>query len=127
MTLLTIKRNTSYTFTETIQPQGSGGYVLGANGILGWTFWLTAKYDYSDADAAAAIQKLPASWTIQVHGDSTTAGVVFCTINPADTAALPPYQVTLVFDVKAKDESGRIFSVDDGTLTVSPDVSVSAS
>lgn len=110
-------RGDTRTVTETVGPTG-----LGSGGVAGWSFWFTAKLNLSDADTAAVIRKLPADWAIQTVGSDTVAGVVLCTINPADTASLPPYQVALSYDVQAKDTSGNIFTIDSGTLTVTADV-----
>lgn len=125
MGTLTMTRGDTKTVTETIQPKDAlGNQVLGANGIAGWSFWMTAKYDAGDADSAAVFQKVPINWTANTNGNQTTAGVATCTLNPSDTSALPPYQVTLVYDVQAKDTSGNIFTIDSGTLTVTPDVTI---
>lgn len=113
-------RGDTRTVTETVGPAG-----LDVNGIAGWSFWLTAKYDPNDADVNAVFQKVPADWALQSTGNATTAGVTLCTIQPADTASLPAYEVSLFYDVQAKDTNGNIFTIDNGTLTVSADVTIS--
>jgi hypothetical protein len=115
MTALTMFRGRSMTITESLTN-------LGSSGISGFKFWFTAKNDYADADAAAAIQKLPAAWAQDTAGDATHPGVAHCNLAPADTASLPPYQIVLVFDVQAEDALGNFFTVDSGTLTVMPSV-----
>lgn len=117
---LTMVRGDTRTVTETVGPTG-----LDSNGISGWSFWFTAKYDPNDADANAVFQKVPADWALQVAGDATTAGVILCTINPNDTLSLPAYRVVLFYDVQAKDTSGHIFTIDSGDLTVVADVTIS--
>lgn len=125
MTDISMYRGDTRTITETIQPLAADGtQVLGASGITGWSFWLTVKKDPGDADASAVFQKVPGSWTTNNPGNATTAGVVTCTINPADTASLPGYRSVLQFDVQAKDGSGNVFTIDRGTLTVDADVTV---
>lgn len=115
-------RGDTRTITETIGPTG-----LPAGGIAGWSFWFTAKVSADDPDSAAVVQKLPAAWAIQTVGSSSIAGVVLCTLNPSDTANLPPYQVNLVYDVQAKDTNGNIFTLDNGILTVVTDVTIATS
>lgn len=123
MGTLAMLRGDVRTITASVAPlDAQGSQVLSGAGITGWKFWFTAKYDYSDADSAAAIQKLPAAWSVQTAGGVSTAGVATCTLTNADTAGLPPYQVTLVYDVQAEDTLGNPYTVDSGTLTVSPDV-----
>lgn len=121
MTNLTMYSGNSRTVTESVGPTG-----LGAPGIAGWEFWLTVKWDPSDPDADAVLQKGPSAWTITTPGDGTAnppiAGVAFCNILPADTITLGAYQVELTFDVRAKDSLGNIFTIDYGTLTVVPSV-----
>jgi len=120
---LTMSRGDARTLTATVQPLDAfGNQVLGASGITGWKFWFTAKYDYSDADATAVFQKLPAAWQITTAGNATTPGIAICNLVHSDTAALPAYQVTLVYDVQAEDANGNPYTIDAGTLVVSPDV-----
>ncbi len=122
MTDLTMYRGDTKTVQETIGPTG-----LDSNGIAGWSFWFTAKYDPSESDAAAAIKRVPNDWTVQEAGNATTAGVVVTTLTPATTASLPPYTVVLAYDVQCKDDHGNIFTLDAGTLTILPDVTIATS
>src|SRR5260370_30824781 len=120
-TLAMIRRDTK-TVTETIQPKDIlGNQVLGSGGITGWQFWMTAKYDPGDPDSLAVFQKLPAAWSVTQAGNTTTPGIVFCILSPADTASVPGYQVLLSYDVQAKDTGGHIFTIDSGTLIVAAD------
>lgn len=124
---LQMYRGDSLTVTETVGPVG-----LGANGIQGWQFRMTAKWDADDPDSAAVFQKVPSAWQITTQGVGPTgsppvggtAGVVFCNLLPSDTASLPAYQVALQFDVQATDASGHVFTIDAGTLTVFADVTI---
>lgn len=128
MSILNMTRGDTKTVTETIAPVNSSGQqVLGASGVTGWLFWMTAKHDPRDTDAAAVFQKLPVQWTVTQAGNLTTSAIVFCILAPADTASLPPYQSSLYYDVQAKDTSGNIFTIDSGTLIVSADVTIATS
>ena len=125
MSSLAMTRGDTRIVTTTISNlDANGNVVFGVNGVTGWTFWMTAKYDPGDTDASAVFQKLPASFSITTPGNAATPAVVTCTLAPADTASLPGYQVVLSYDVQAKDTSGNIFTVDSGTLTVSADVTI---
>jgi hypothetical protein len=118
----TMSRGDSATFTETIQPVNSlGQQVLSSNGITGWEFWLTLKWDWGDDDGAAVFQKIPSDWTITQPGDMVTPGIAFVNINPADTASLPGRTVKLKYDVQAKNAIGNIFTLESGTWTIVPD------
>jgi hypothetical protein len=95
---------------------------LTSSGLTSCTFWLTCKRAATDPDSAAIFQKLNASFTVDAVGNLTTPGVIHCTIAPADTATLAEYGVALVYDVQMKDSTGNIYTVDSGTLTLTPDV-----
>ena len=125
MSALAMTRGDTRTVTTTVSNlDAQGNTVLGTNGVTGWSFWMTAKYDTGDSDASAVFQKLPASFTIVTPGNATTPALVQCTLAPADTSSLPGYQVVLSYDVQAKDTNSNIFTVDSGTLTVSADVTI---
>ena len=94
---------------------------LTASGLAGYSFWFTVKNDVSDLDAAAVIQKSGAEFAVVANGDATTPGVVTCKLDPADTAGLPDYLVSLPYDVQVKDSLGNITTVASGHLKVSPD------
>jgi hypothetical protein len=113
-------RGDDKTFTEYVGPAG-----LDSNGINGWQFWLTVKYDDDDADGDAVFQKVPGEWQMAQKGDASTQGIAFCNIVPADTNSLPGHQVALVYDVQAKDTAGHIFTLESGTWTVTADSTVS--
>jgi len=128
MSQLTMYRGDTKTVTVTVQPvDASGNQVLGSGGIAGWSFWMTAKRDPSDLDSQAVFQKLPAAWSISSAGDATHPGVAFCNLAPADTASLPPYQLTLVYDIQAKDLTGNIFTIDAGAILVNVDITIATS
>jgi len=99
---------------------------LGSQGLSGASLWFTAKRSYADADAAAIIHKVTADFTIDQQGDSQTPGIAHFSIQPAETSGLPAHQVDLVFDVQMKDSNGNVTTVDSGTLTVTPDVTLAS-
>src|SRR5579872_7247955 len=95
---------------------------LTSTGLTSCTFWLTVKRAITDPDASAIFQKLNASFTVVQNGNQTTPGIVQVTINPVDTSGIAEYGVSLVYDVQMKDSTGNIYTVDSGTLTLTPDV-----
>lgn len=101
---------------------------LTAAGLTGYKFWFTAKSAFTDADANAVIKKIgqqaapTGDFTVVTLGSDTTAGVVTCKINPADTASLPDYDSVLLYDVQFEDSDGDVSTVASGTLTVQVDV-----
>lgn len=110
-TELSMTRGDSATFTSVVTRSGA------AVNLTAGTVWFTAKYRASDADAAAVFQKLTGAG---VTGDA--GGTVTVTLSPADTAGLPAYPTTLVWDLQLRESDGRITTVDMGTLTVAGDV-----
>jgi hypothetical protein len=100
---------------------------LSSSGLTGCIFWLTCKRAATDPDSAAVFQKLNGDFTVDQNGNATTPGIVHCMINPTDTASLAEYSVTLVYDVQMKDASSNIYTVDSGTLTLTPDVTQATS
>jgi hypothetical protein len=100
---------------------------LTASGLTGYSYWFTAKNQYSDADLSAVIRKTgsqatPNDFTTVTLGDAVTSGVITCTINPADTNTLPDYDSQLEYDVQIEDASGHVTTVATGILTVKVDV-----
>lgn len=99
--------------------------VFQANGapadISGWTAWFTAKFYVNDPDLRAVMR--------QDNGDlggivltQPTIGKLEVTVAPIATRGFPDGAVELVYDVQVRDNSGRVSTVDSGTLTVNPDV-----
>lgn len=95
---------------------------LPAGGLTGCSFWFTAKYFPTDADSAAAIQKLPGNFSVLTVGSNTVPGVVQVILGPSDTASLPYYTLMLTWDIQMKDSLGNIYTVDSGALRISPDM-----
>ena len=90
--------------------------------LTGWTLWFTAKYQAVDADQNAVIQQDNATVGGVVVVGPATNGNIAVTAAPLSTRGFPDAPVTLVYDIQGKDGSGRIFTMETGTLTVAPDV-----
>jgi hypothetical protein len=95
---------------------------LPVTGFTGYSAWFTAKNQVSDTDATAVIKKIPVDFTTIVVGSDVVAAVITCKIVPADTNALPDYDVQLAYDAQVEDGSGNVTTVADGTLTVKADI-----
>lgn len=102
-----------YTFTFT----DSTGTAID---VSNWTFWLTAKWKYEDADADAVIQvtKEPPH---DGSNDDPTNGKVVITI-PSDAVSDDQEPGTLLCDIQRKDGSGNIRTIVVGVLEIQPDV-----
>lgn len=87
--------------------------------ITGWSFWFTLKYYYSDPDLAAVAQ-LTSSPPTGVTITDAVNGKLLITMQPIVTRSFPDQPTKLVYDVKGKDATGNITTVDSGTLTVNP-------
>jgi hypothetical protein len=102
--------------------------VTGVNGRpypwAGVTIWFTAKKSVNISDALAAIHK-----TGSRDGgdfDLSVDGVAVADINSADTTSLPNKTETYLYDVQIKRPDGAIESVDEGTITISAEVTVAS-
>lgn len=89
--------------------------------LTGKTLRFTAKRSHSNTDAEAVTSK--------VSGDGIElmeeTGMAEIALDPADTRDLPARLVRLVYDVQLKSGS-EVFTVAAGTLTVNPDVTITA-
>lgn len=114
---LTIYRNDDASFDITVTQNGT------VQNITGWSFRMTAKWRYSDLDAAAV-------FTLTVGSGITlttpASGIATVTIGRALTSTLPPHRVDLVYDIQtnASASTGTANTIMSGTLTVLPDVSI---
>ncbi len=120
MSTLTMFHGDTPTFSATISN-------LSSSGLAGCELWMTAKRAATDPDSAAVFQKPNASWVIDQTGNASTPGIAHVQLANADTASLPLYPVALVYDIQLKDASGDIYTIDSGTLTVTPDVTQATS
>ncbi len=93
--------------------------------LTGAKIWFTAKNNYVDPDIRAVIAL--DSDTVSGNGAVTiltpaTSGQARIDINPIATRAQPDGVVKLVYDVQVKDAAGFVTTVENGTLTIIPDV-----
>ncbi len=87
--------------------------------LTGWDLWFTAKKDLNDTDnAATTIQKRLGSGIILID---ILAGQIRITLLPNDTNSNNT-SITYVCDIQGKDPSGEIHTFDDGTMTISVDI-----
>lgn len=94
-----------------------GGAALN---LTGKTLRFTAKRSHADGDAAAVFTKMIGSG---ITVTNAVGGLASTTISPADTSGLPALAQLLVWDLQLVDGS-NVYTVETGTLLVSPDVSV---
>lgn len=111
----TIKYHATETDTET-------GVTTDIN-LTGALIWFTAKNKFADADASAVFQRTIANGGITVT--NAIQGRFTVSIVPANTSSLGNTAVVLVYDLQVKISTGAIYTLDSGTLVVSPDVTLS--
>lgn len=85
--------------------------------------WFTAKRRISDADEDAVIAK---ALGVGVELDDVVTNRANVTIQSSDTESLPDIKTRLAWDVQVQDDLGNIVTIASGTLTVTPDVTRSA-
>lgn len=111
MSDLTIHRGA----TEQIQT-----FVTPVSLVTGSTIYFMAKRRKTDADAAAVL-----SYTSDVDGgitvEDSVTGEIITAINPADTRALTNRTTELFYEIEIE-KSGDIYHIEDGVLTVEPEV-----
>lgn len=90
--------------------------------ITGWSMWFTAKYFVADYDTQAPIKLGTISPLSGITFTNALAGQAEVTIPSVATAGFPDTPTKLVYDVQVKDTTGRVFTIETGTLTVNPDV-----
>ena len=91
--------------------------------LTGFEVWFTAKEHYAVPDAQASIRLGTSPPLTGVPSPSRFEGKVRIVIPAQARVNLPDTPMMLVYDVQLKEIStGRIFTVESGTLTVSPDV-----
>jgi hypothetical protein len=89
--------------------------------LTGGTLRMTAKYQYRDADNAAVFALSTGSGISVI---SAPAGTFTITISPTNTSSLPFHTVPLVYDIRLTESGGAVDVLAYGTLTVSPNVTV---
>jgi hypothetical protein len=81
--------------------------------ITGWTIFLTVKAKADDPDSSAVISK-----TITVFSDPV-AGIAEIELTPTDTnQAIGSY----VYDIQVKTNVGEIYTIVEGILTITKDI-----
>ena len=90
--------------------------------VTGWTFWFTVKKYFADPDNVAVFQGKSTDGSGTVTITDAPNGKVTLTLPASATLNYPDSVVQLVYDVQGKDTSGNIYTVDSGSVSVSPDV-----
>lgn len=88
--------------------------------ITGWSIWVTIKKYPNDPDNQALAQLTITGGGVTL--DQPLSGVGHSIMPPSATSGLPDGVVPAIYDVQAKDLLGNIYTVESGTLLVSPDV-----
>lgn len=89
--------------------------------ITGYTIWFTAKNQYPDTDNRAVAQ-LDNAAVGGVVIESANPGKFSVAMPPTATRDFPDSDVALVYDLQLEDTTGRVSTIEVGTITVSPDV-----
>lgn len=118
-TRLSMVRGDTFSFNVTITDSTNLAVSL-----VGKTLIFTLKKALSDSDANAVAQKRSPSSGITITNASQGKATV--TISPADTRTLTDVWQALVWDLQMVDGT-NVYTVASGTMTVSPDVTVSTS
>jgi hypothetical protein len=112
-------RGDTYTFDAAIILNGA------AVDLTGGTVRMTAKWSVSNADNAAVFQ-LTSVGSDGITITDAAAGEIRVTISSARTTSLPARKVELPYDIQFVNSLGSVFTVLYGTLTVVPDVTITA-
>lgn len=116
MAKLEMKRGDDRTLRVMVKDRWGGPFPW-----AGTSIWFTAKRSLSAPDSLAAIFK--SSETTPVSDfDMTTDGVALASINKEDTTSLPNRTETYFYDVQVKRADGKIETVDEGTITITAEV-----
>jgi len=116
MTDFSMKRGDTFLIDHTIT---SGGAAFD---LTGKSLRFVAKRSVADADSAAVIVHTIGAGIVVTNA---TGGLARTTISPADTTGLPALAQALAWELQLTDGS-NVYSVDAGTLLVSPDVAVTS-
>jgi len=105
---LSIKRGDSWSKTMYFNDENGNNID-----ITGWTIFLTVKAKADDLDAAAVISK-----TITTFSDPT-AGIAEISLTPTDTNQVI---ASYVYDIQVKTNVGEIYTIVEGILTITKDI-----
>lgn len=92
--------------------------------LTGGTVRMTAKWAVANADNAAVFQLSSATTGITVT--DAVNGKISVTIASDKTSSLPAKKVELPYDIQFVDSTSKVFTVLYGTLTIVPDVTITA-
>jgi len=92
--------------------------------ITGAKLWMSAKTGYTATGYVFQKDTALLGGVVITNGPG---GLATVTLSPSDTSSLPPTTVKLVYDVQVKSASGLVSTVQSGTLTVEPDVTIATS
>lgn len=92
--------------------------------LTGATVWFTAKRNLTDPDVDAVIQ-VESPTDITIFDQTTNRGQAQVNVPASVTAVLTEQQLQLFYDVQIKFATGRVATVDFGTLVITPDVTQS--
>lgn len=114
---LTIFKSSDYTFTGAVTLNGAALNLTGAG------LWMTAKYNFSDADNVAVFQlKSAALGGSDITITNAAGGLISITIPDTATSTLPLAITNLVYDIKLIETGGRLATLAYGQLIVMPPV-----
>lgn len=113
MSDFTMKRGDSKVFNLTIS-----GDITGAK------LWMSAKTAYNSTSFVFQKDTALLGGIVITNGPG---GLATVTLDPTDTSSLPPITMKLVYDVQVKSAGGLVSTVQSGTLTVEPDVTIATS
>ena len=107
---LSIKRGDSW--SKTMYFENEDGARID---ITGWTIFLTVKASEDDLDSAAVISKTITTFS------NPTAGEAEIELTPTDTAQVIE---SYVFDIQVKTSAGEIYTIIEGILNISQDITI---
>ncbi len=113
---LTIFRDRTFAMNLAVTQAGAPFNLTSA------TVRMTAKFNYTDLDAAAVF-KLSTN-TSGIAITNSVGGLATVTITPTNTSALPANPVNLYYDIQVTDASANVWTVADGILYVLPNVTI---
>jgi hypothetical protein len=87
--------------------------------VTGAKFYMTIKNNTGDADPGVLQLTSPSSGIVIT---TAASGIVTATITATQSAALAAQ--TYVYDIQMKASNGDVTTLDTGTLTVSPDITI---
>jgi hypothetical protein len=113
----TYKRGDTFKLDTVLR--GANGAVLD---LTGAKVWFTAKQAYArfDTDAVQFANTADGSGAVTVT--DAVNGKVTCKIPPEKTVGFPDADVKLFYDVQVKDAAGDVYTAEEGTIVVTPDI-----